>query len=215
MAPPFKPRLFIVAGPNGAGKSTFSKDFSNGTPVLYDPDKEAQRISEKFQGFPAESIHYHIDQHFMDLTASAWTRGRDFVLETNFRDYQLMETVEQFRQRGYELNLAYLLLKDVDESEARVFSRVDQGGHFVDHDSIVLNYREGLSNFCYFCDRFDNILLFNSSGRAGKLDLLVKFSFKASKCLLSLKTSITFVFKKSSFLHCLPISKGVDAFPSL
>ena len=61
MAPPFKPRLFIVAGPNGAGKSTFSKDFSNGTPVLYDPDKEAQRISEKYRGLPSESILYQIN----------------------------------------------------------------------------------------------------------------------------------------------------------
>lgn len=172
------PRLIIVAGPNGAGKSSFSKNFSNANPVIFDPDKESQRIREKYEGLPAESIYYHIDQHFRDTMELAWKAKRDFILETNFRDYQLMQTVGQFREQGYQVELAYLLLPSENYSIDRVKTRVQQGGHAVDKDSIVFNYQEGLRNLIYFSDRFDSVTIVNASGRFGKLDTLLIYENK-------------------------------------
>jgi len=79
------PRLIIVAGPNGAGKSSFSKNFSNANPIIFDPDKESQRIREKYHGLPDESIYYHIQPTLQDTMELAWKAQRDFILETQFQ----------------------------------------------------------------------------------------------------------------------------------
>jgi predicted ABC-type ATPase len=166
-------QLIIVAGPNGAGKSTYSNKFSDENSIVYDPDKESQNIQDKYQNLPVESIFYFINNHFQDQVAKAIKSKRDFILETNFRDYQLMEIVDQFKKKGYSVNLMYFLLSSEKESMHRVTSRVSKGGHFVDTHSIRLNYDEGLKNLQYFAHRFDNILLLDATGRIGEQEPLL------------------------------------------
>jgi predicted ABC-type ATPase len=166
-------QLVIVAGPNGAGKSTYSGKFSGKDSVVYDPDKESQKIRQKYQNLPAESIHYFINSHFQDLVASAIKSKKDFILETNFRDYQLMDIAEQFRNNGYSANLMYFLLTSEKESMHRVTSRVRNGGHFVDLKSISLNYDEGLKNLQHFANRFDRVLIIDASARIGEQEPLL------------------------------------------
>jgi len=165
--------LIIVAGPNGAGKSTYSYKFSDKESIVYDPDKESQKIQDKYQNLPAESIYYFINNHFQDQVAKAIKSKKDFILETNFRDFQLMEVVDQFKRKGYTVNLMYFLLSSEKESMHRVTSRVSKGGHFVDTHSIRLNYDEGLKNLQYFAHRFDNILILDATRRIGQQEPLL------------------------------------------
>jgi len=168
-----KTQLIIVAGPNGAGKSTFSAKFSDKDSIVYDPDKEGQKIKDKYPSLPVESIYYFINNHFQDQIAKAVKSKKDFILETNFRDYQLMDTVDQFKEKGYSVNLMYFLLSSEKESMHRVTSRVNKGGHFVDTHSIRLNYDEGLKNLQYFAHRFDKLLILDATGRIGEQEPLL------------------------------------------
>jgi len=99
------PQLFIIAGPNGAGKSTASSYIANKRAIVYDPDKESKQIFDKYAQLPVESVYYFINNHFQDTVVKAAKRKSDFILESNFRDHQIMDIVEQFRTSGYQANL--------------------------------------------------------------------------------------------------------------
>jgi len=65
---------------------------------------------------------------------------------------------------------------------------LNKGGHAVSNDSIQFNYREGLKNLNYFCDRFDGVTLVDASGAFGELGtgyLRIKTSNDLSKTLSS------------------------------
>ncbi|MCR8556479.1 zeta toxin family protein [Mucilaginibacter sp. BJC16-A38] len=168
-----KKQLIIVAGPNGAGKSTYSAKFSDKDAIVFDPDKESQKVQDTYQNLPIDGIYYFINNHFQDQIAKAIKSKKDFILETNFRDFQLMETVDQFKNKGYAVNLMYFLLSSEKESMHRVTSRVNKGGHFVDTHSIRLNYDEGLKNLMFFAHRFDNVFLLDATHRIGEQEPLL------------------------------------------
>ncbi|MES2063443.1 MAG: zeta toxin family protein [Bacteroidota bacterium] len=180
-----KKKLIIVAGPNGAGKSTLSNKFLSDEAIVFDPDKESQLIREKNKGSGAETIYKSINDHFLNQIAQAIEFEKDFILETNFRDHEIMEIVEQFRDQGYSTNLLYFLLASEKESLHRVTSRVMKGGHFVDPYSIQLNYDEGLKNLLRFAPRFDRILLLDATGRIGEQEPLLNIEKTKIKFLNS------------------------------
>lgn len=93
----------------------------------------------------------------------ALDNNTDFTVETNFRDPALINTVNLFKEKDYVASIVYIDLSDVRQSMDRVSARVKGGGHFVDTGSIHYNYNEGLKNFEYFADRFDNLEFIDAS----------------------------------------------------
>jgi len=167
------PQLLIVAGPNGAGKSTFSKDLSAAGAFIFDADKEAAKIEALYPGLPGESVSYAVEQYFLDCIVKALNNKTDFTVETNFRDAGLMNTVNRFKENNYVASIVYIGLADVKQSMDRVSARVKGGGHFVDTGSINYNYIEGLKNFEYFADRFDNLEFIDASENLYELKSLL------------------------------------------
>jgi predicted ABC-type ATPase len=168
-----QPQLLIIAGPNGAGKSTLSRDLAPEGAFVFDPDQERAKIEAKFPDLPAESIDYALNQCFFDCIHDVLADREDFVLETNFRDSSLMDTVSRFKEQGYAVNMIYMVLSGLSQSIDRVSFRVKNGGHFVDNESIRTNYIEGLKNLNYFADRFDNLEIVDSSTYLSKLRTLL------------------------------------------
>ncbi|PWK79700.1 putative ABC-type ATPase [Mucilaginibacter oryzae] len=158
------PQLLIVAGPNGAGKSTFSKDLSAAGEFIFDADKEAAKIEALYPGLSGESISYVVEQYFQDCIAQVLKNKTDFTVETNLRDTGLLDIVNRFKENNYVASVIYIGLGDVKQSMERVTARVKGGGHFVDTSSIRYNFIEGLKNFEYLADRFENVEFIDASG---------------------------------------------------
>jgi predicted ABC-type ATPase len=167
------PQLLIIAGPNGAGKSTFSKDLSAAGAFIFDADKEAAKIEALYPGLPGESYSYAIEQYFQDCISRSIKNKTDFTLETNLRDTVLMNIVNRFKESDYVASIIYIALGDVKQSMDRVTARVKGGGHFVDIGSIRYNFIEGLKNFEYLADRFDNVEFIDASGNLYELKSLL------------------------------------------
>lgn len=167
------PQLLIVAGPNGAGKSTFSKDLSAAGAFIFDADKEAAKIEALYPGLPGESVSYAVEQYFQDCIIQAISKKADFTVETNLRDTGLMNIVNRFKENNYVANIIYIGLGNVKQSMDRVTARAKGGGHFVDTNSIHYNYVEGLKNFEYLADRFDNLDFIDASGNLYELKSLL------------------------------------------
>jgi len=158
------PQLLIIAGPNGAGKSTYSKDLSHEGAVIFDADKEIAILEAKFPGLPSDSVFYGLQQVFSEQVELALQRRIDLTIENNFRDNSLLDIIERFRSKGYEVGMVYLLLSSIAQSKDRVAVRVKNGGHFISNNDIMINYTEGLKNLVFFASRFNHLELIDASG---------------------------------------------------
>lgn len=168
------PQLLYVAGPNGAGKSTFSKELSNPGAIIFDVDKVIARIEAQSPGMPRKKVYDIATQEFFNQANEAIRLRQHFTLETNFRDKELVDIADRFKQYGYTTNMIYLALESVEQSTARVNKRVLDGGHFVDRKNILLNYNEGLQYLERFADSFDNLEINDASKDIGEFELMLK-----------------------------------------
>lgn len=133
--------------------------------MIYDPDVVLAATFSRFPALPAQSIYYAAEQTFFDRVDEAIAQNLDFTVESNFRDHYLIDVAQRFKDHGYEIGIGYIGLKTVKTSIARVDQRVAQGGHYVDQESIRLNYLEGLANLSYFAARFDHLNIMDGSTR--------------------------------------------------
>jgi predicted ABC-type ATPase len=168
------PQLLFVAGPNGAGKSTFSKELSNPGAVIFDVDKVIARIEAQSPSMPKKKVYDIATKEFFHLANEAIRLKQHFTLETNFRDKELLDIADRFKQYGYTTNMIYLSLESVEQSTVRVNKRVLDGGHFVDRKNILLNYNEGLQYLERFADSFDNLEINDASKGIGEFELMLK-----------------------------------------
>jgi predicted ABC-type ATPase len=167
------PHLLYVAGPNGAGKSTFSKELSKPGAIIFDVDKVIARIEAQSPGMPKKQVYDTATQEFFNQANEAIKRKQHFTLETNFRDKELVDIANEFKRYGYTTNMLYLTLESIEQSMSRVNKRVLNGGHFVDHKNIVLNYDEGLQYLERFADHFDKLEIIHGSKEPGKFKSLL------------------------------------------
>jgi predicted ABC-type ATPase len=156
------PDFTIIAGPNGAGKSSFSKLLSAPGSLIFDADKVKAIKEKQYPDLPDESIGMMIDSAYWEAEEIAIKEGKDLTVETNLRNDFLINRSAYFREKGYTINLIFMLLPDVQTSMDRVNLRVGGKGHFVDHESIKYNFEYSLKMLKQHFDKFDSLYLFDS-----------------------------------------------------
>jgi predicted ABC-type ATPase len=158
-----KPQLYVFAGPNGAGKSTLSASMvPPGTPI-FDGDKELALLRRQFPDVDSGNLYDAVNGHiYEDWKNRAIQSATDCAFETNFRMEQVMKSVEQFKNGGYETRLIFFGLDSIESSVDRVKLRVAQGGHEVSLDNIRENYDKGLKNLGLFYQGFDSVHLYQN-----------------------------------------------------
>jgi predicted ABC-type ATPase len=160
------PELFIIAGPNGAGKSTYSESLVRPYMGVFDGDKEFKTLTGRYPDVDSAHLENVRNEMFQTQKETALKNGIDFAYETNFASDQTMETVRQFKDRGFTVNLIYVGLSNIQSAISRVNLRVSQGGHRVSGDQIRENYEEGLKNLHKHARSFDRTMVYdNSSNR--------------------------------------------------
>jgi len=153
------PQFLVVAGPNGAGKSTFSSSFSRPGALIYDPDEQQLKIERQYPDISHEALELAVTDNYKKFELRAVASMQHLTVETNMRNEFLAERADFFREIGYETRLIYMLLPDIGMSMLRVNLRVKQKGHFVDAESIKMNFVKGLENLQRYVARFDQVLI--------------------------------------------------------
>jgi predicted ABC-type ATPase len=157
-------QLYVLSGPNGAGKSTLSETFVPPGTDIFDGDKELAILKHKYPMTDSGTLYESANEYvFQARKNRAITAGMDFAFETNFRTEEVMKTVAQFKEKGYQINLIFIGLPSVQASINRVDMRVKAGGHFVDAENVNKNYTGGLENLIKFYDRFDTVDIMQSN----------------------------------------------------
>lgn len=195
------PRFIIVAGPNGAGKSTHGQAFVPAGVSIFNGDLVFAALCEQYPSIAPERLKGGVAVALERSRDEALKQKTDFAFETNFSNDLVIELMAVFRNQGYEIELLYFGLADLETSISRVKTRTALGGHDIPNDLIRFNYKEGIRMLKENLSAFDYATFISTSLRA---EILAHFN-KAEKKLtlagqqpswftLHFKTALTEIF---------------------
>lgn len=139
------PVCTVIAGPNGAGKTTFA--------LVY-----LQEVAKAENFINADLIAARLspndpNQQWMKASRILLAEGREYVrrresfaFETTLAGRSYLRMTRQLVKAGWEVNLIYLWLPNVDISRERVAERVEHGGHHVPEKFLVRRYPRSVAN---------------------------------------------------------------------
>lgn len=137
------------------------------TPI-FDGDKEFTELKKTFEATDSGTLYDAVNGHiFDDWKTEQLSAKRDCAFETNFRSAEVMDTVNQFQQQGYQATLIYFGLPEIKDAIERVKLRVKSGGHDVSLENIKANYTEGLKNLQHHFGEFDQVECYQNTARIG------------------------------------------------
>lgn len=139
------PRVLIIAGPNGAGKTTFAREF---LPAEADcPDfLNADLIAAGLSPFKPEAAAYRAGRLMLEEIDRLAASGLSFALESTLSGKTYVAHIQDWRRRGYRVELFFLSLPSADFAVSRVWQRVQEGGHDVPEATIRRRFAAGLDN---------------------------------------------------------------------
>lgn len=167
-----KPRLIILAGPNGAGKSTFSenKDLSFISELgieSFDYDLILKQLYDRYLTVMTPYIENNISiktkELFEEEAEKAILNKTHFSFQTNYDKEYTDKWRTKFHNAGFQTELYFLYVDSVELCEQRVAKRVEEGGHNVPLEEIIKRYKNGLVNRDLHFDKFDKVVLIDTS----------------------------------------------------
>ena len=158
-----KPQFFILAGPNGAGKSTYGHEHVPKGTYIFNGDLVYAELLQKYPDYDPEKLKGGVPARLEKERDEAIAQRRHFAFESNYSNDLAIEITNTFKKAGYETNLIYFGLDDVETAAIRVDTRVDLGGHFIDTDEIIFNYEEGIKRVRENLHRYDRVKFVDTS----------------------------------------------------
>lgn len=167
---PERPVFWIIAGPNGSGKSSFYNRTDiegwGGSVWIINPDLLTARLVEIERFGPEEANRAALDRIYSWLEASIevhQTIGVETVLSTG----KYRKLVRRARDRGFDVRLVYVLLRDVTLQLSRIAQRVAEHGHDVPSDKVLRRRKRSFRQLLWFARNVDHFyMLDNSTGEA-------------------------------------------------
>lgn len=159
------PTLHVVAGVNGAGKSTLTATEKFGDLPVVDPDATAREIApDNPEGASLAAGRAVTTERKEHLEA-----GESFVTETTLSGRSALNLMEAAKESGFEVELHYVGVDSVAQSQDRVVERVEAGGHDVPEADQMRRFersRENLNEAILIADR---TVIYDNSDEANML----------------------------------------------
>jgi predicted ABC-type ATPase len=140
-----EPTIYVIAGCNGAGKTTFAKDF---LPLevkclrFYNADEIARGLSPLDPSAGAIKA----GRLLLSEVRESIKRNETFAVESTLSGKTYIWMFQRALSLGYELEVHYLWLSNVDQAIARVRRRVRMGGHDVPVADIRRRFKRSLNH---------------------------------------------------------------------
>jgi Uncharacterized protein conserved in bacteria len=162
-------RLIVIAGPNGAGKSESARKLLDSisledvTSFDFDKRKWDYYNADFDHQLREEMAHNRAAEDFKKESEAALESKTNFCYETNFFESDPTYWPKRFKEQGFEIELYFFCLDQLQLSIARVAERVNTKGHFIPVEQIKERYKGSLSNVNQYYKVFDRFMLLNSS----------------------------------------------------
>ncbi|PSB10644.1 hypothetical protein C7B62_08685 [Pleurocapsa sp. CCALA 161] len=156
--------LTVIAGSNGSGKSTFTRYTQEtlGVPVI-DPDLEARIIRPD----APETAAIAGGKQALLRARTYLANEQSFAVETTLSGNTYLKMMTRAKQKGWQVNLIYVGVNDVQVNIKRVAQRVAQGGHNVPEPDVRRRYTRSLVNLATAIQKADYIIIYDNSTVAG------------------------------------------------
>jgi predicted ABC-type ATPase len=141
-----KPRCIIIAGPNGAGKTTFARDYLPGIARLIhfvNADLIAGGISPLRPELAAIAAGRMVLRELNRLVEAS----AEFAFESTLSGLHYAKRLEDWKRRGYLIEIVYIRLASPQLALSRIAGRVRQGGHDVPRTDVIRRFKRGWTNF--------------------------------------------------------------------
>lgn len=155
--------LYIIAGCNGAGKTTASftilpealncKEFVN-----------ADEIAKGLSPFQPEKVAFESGRIMLKRINELLESKQDFAFETTLSTKSYKQKVIEAQNKKYKVTLLFFWLETVELAIERVKTRVLEGGHNIDNETIKRRYYRGIKNlFEIYLPIVDEVMIFDNS----------------------------------------------------
>jgi predicted ABC-type ATPase len=158
------PTCTIIAGPNGAGKTTFAlawvreiggRNFVN-----------ADLIASGLSPLAPEQERIAASRIFLTEIRRYIRKREDFCFETTLAGKTYLSLIHQMLTGGWQVELYYLWLPNVNMSIQRVAERVKHGGHNIPLEDMVRRYPRSLINLLdHYAPLCSSTTCMDNSGR--------------------------------------------------
>ena len=115
------PKFYLFAGPNGCGKST-----------LFHTNRDIFDIPR-----------INVDEIVRD-NGGDWRNLESFNQETTLCGSSALRNIQQAHNLGYEVELYFVCVENVELAKARIRKRVAAGGHGIPDADVERRYTESL-----------------------------------------------------------------------
>ena len=155
-----KPQFVLLAGPSGSGKTTFLNNNRDMFPAnIVTPDA----FLDQFADLPKNEARHHAVALANTQQADLINTRQSFVQETLLADEAKIDLLRDMQECGYETTLVYMCLNDPAANEARVRSRIEEGGNFVPPEIVQKDYRLSLQHLSQAILVADNTRIYDNS----------------------------------------------------
>jgi predicted ABC-type ATPase len=163
------PTLTIIAGSNGSGKSTLTRSIQESLDIpLIDPDAEARKIRPE----EPELASVAAGKQAIKLARNYVNNNQSFAVETTLSGNTYLKMMREAKQKGWQINLIYIGIDNVEVNIDRVAQRVAEGGHNVPIEDIRRRYKRSLENLPIALQLVDNASIYDNSTPDGHQNLL-------------------------------------------
>jgi predicted ABC-type ATPase len=164
-----KPILTVIAGSNGSGKSTFTRYTQEilGVPVI-DPDLEARIIRPD----APEKAAIAGGKQALLRARTYLANNESFAVETTLSGNTYLKMMTSAKQEGWQVNLIYVGVNDVQINIKRVAQRVARGGHNVLQQDVHRRYTRSLANLATAIQKADQTIIYDNSTAVGYQPIL-------------------------------------------
>lgn len=155
LTPESSPTMTVFAGTNGAGKSHLTQILDHKNKGIETIDGDAIARDMKISNIAA-------GRETVKRVRECISNRRDFSIETTLGGKNVLRQMETAKNAGFQVDLYYVGLKNVDLHVLRVQNRVKEGGHDIPEEDIIRRYvtsRQNLPEAMRLADRsfiFDN-----------------------------------------------------------
>ena len=153
-------QLWLLVGGNGSGKSTF---YNTRLAPLGIPFVNADLIAKELYPESPELHSYQASRVAEEMRNSLLIEGRSFCFETVFSHSSKVDFVGRAKALGYQIILVFIHLEQASLNKARVFQRVEQGGHHVPDDKLEGRIPRLMDNVKAVIPLCDHVTILNNS----------------------------------------------------
>jgi predicted ABC-type ATPase len=157
-----RPVCTILGGANGSGKSSIYAALS-----LVGRFVNADVVARHLDALHPERVSVTAGRLVLRELDQLLATGESFVYETTLSSHQSIGLMRRARDGGYEVDLAYVSLRDADLHVERVASRVAAGGHGIPEGTIRRRYETSLERLRDAIRLADRTSIVDNSSLAG------------------------------------------------